>query len=129
MAAHFDEILGTPESSFYLANAPRVHMLVGDDYARYVDHFRARTTTSYQENDETFMREVAEALKTLPRIFLDLVLPQLPTLHQRLRDGARMLSTLAVVAGGPWRKSSSGFPGPPASVSTSSRIPSSWRGD
>src|SRR5262245_37632065 len=32
MAPHFDQILGNPESSFYLARAARVHMLVGEDY-------------------------------------------------------------------------------------------------
>jgi hypothetical protein len=32
MAPHFDQILGNPESSFYLACAPRVHMVLGDDY-------------------------------------------------------------------------------------------------
>jgi SAM-dependent methyltransferase len=99
MAAHFDQILGSPDSSFYLANAPRVHMVIGDDYSSYVRHFRAGTTTTYQDHDEAFMREVAEALKTLPRIFLDLVLPRLPILEQRLRDGGRVLD---VGCGGGW---------------------------
>src|SRR5918995_608816 len=84
MAPHFDQILGDPESSFYLACAPRVHMVVGQGYRDYPRHFRAGTRRSYQEHDEAFMREVAEALKALPRIFLDLVLPRLPGLAQRL---------------------------------------------
>ena len=91
MAPHFDQILGNPESSFYLACAPRVHMVVGDDYPQYAGRFRAGTTRPYQEHDEAFMREVAEALKTLPRIFLDLVLPRLPGLEARLRGGGRVL--------------------------------------
>jgi SAM-dependent methyltransferase len=99
MAAHFDQILGDPESSFYLACAPRVHMVVGEDYRDYVRHFHAGTIRSYQEHDETFMREVAEALKTLPRIFLDLVLPRLPSLNARLREGGRVLD---VGCGGGW---------------------------
>jgi len=45
------------------------------------------------------MREVAEALKALPRIFLDLVLPRLPSLGARLRDGGRVLD---VGCGGGW---------------------------
>jgi Dimerisation domain len=44
MAAHFDQILGDPESSFYLARAPRAHMVLGEDYRDYVAHFRAGTT-------------------------------------------------------------------------------------
>jgi SAM-dependent methyltransferase len=99
MAAHFDQILGDPESSFYLACAPRVHMVLGEDYRDYVGHFRAGTTRPYQAHGEVFMREVAEALKTLPRIFLDLVLPRLPGLAARLAEGGRLLD---VGCGGGW---------------------------
>jgi SAM-dependent methyltransferase len=99
MAAHFDQILGDPTSSFYLACAPRVHMVVGEDYHAYAGHFRAGTTRPYQAHGEVFMREVAEALKTLPRIFVDLVLPRLPALAARLQDGARVLD---VGCGGGW---------------------------
>ncbi len=44
MGPHFDQILGDPESSFYLASAPKVHMVVGEDYQEYVHHFRTGTT-------------------------------------------------------------------------------------
>jgi SAM-dependent methyltransferase len=99
MAAHFDQILGTPDSSFYLALAPKVHMVLGEDYRDYARLFRTGTTRSYQEHGEGFMREVAEALKTLPRIFLDLVLPRLPGLRARLEEGGRVLD---VGCGGGW---------------------------
>ena len=99
MGPHFDQILGDPDSSFYLACAPRLHMLLGDDYPAYADHFRNGTTRSYQEHGEAFMREVAEGLKALPRIFADLVLPRLPGLEARLREGARVLD---VGCGGGW---------------------------
>jgi cyclopropane fatty-acyl-phospholipid synthase-like methyltransferase len=99
MAPHFDQILGNPESSFYLARAPRVHMIVGEDYREYGRFFRNGATKSYQQHDEAFMREIAEGLKTLPRIFLDLVLPQLPGLRTRLEDGGRVLD---VGCGGGW---------------------------
>lgn len=99
MAPHFDQILGNPESIFYLARAPRAHIMVGEDYRQYARHFRAGTTTSYQDHDENFMSEVAEALKRLPRVFLDVVLPQLPELGARLTAGARVLD---VGCGGGW---------------------------
>ena len=99
MAPHLDQILGNPDSSFYLARAPKVHMVLGEDYRDYVGHFRAGTARSYQEHGEDFMHEVAEALKTLPRIFLDLVLPRLPGLRARLEDGGRVLD---VGCGGGW---------------------------
>ena len=99
MATHFDQILGDPESSFYLACAPRVHKVLGEDYRDYVALFRAGASRPYQEHGEVFMREVAEALKTLPRIFLDLVLPRLPGLAARLEEGGRVLD---VGCGGGW---------------------------
>ena len=99
MAPHFDQILGDPDSSFYLAGAAGVHMELGKDYEDYPHHFREGTVKPYQEHDEEFMREVAEGLKTLPRIFLDLVLPQLPVLHERLEQGGRVLD---VGCGGGW---------------------------
>jgi SAM-dependent methyltransferase len=99
MAPHFDQILGDPDSSFYLGGAAGVHMEVGKDYLDYIHHFRAGTVRPYQEHDESFMREVAEGLKTLPRIFLDLVLPRLPSLGERLVQGGRVLD---VGCGGGW---------------------------
>jgi SAM-dependent methyltransferase len=91
MAHHFDQILGNRESSFYLADAARVHMLVGEDYKDYVRHFRRGTKKPYQEHGNVFMSEVAAALRALPSIFLDFVLPQLPDLRARFEGGARVL--------------------------------------
>ena len=99
MGPHFDQILGNPASSFYLARAARVHMLLGEDYRDYVRHFREGTSRSYQDHDATFMEEVASALETLPRIFLDHVLPRLQDLEARLRLGGRLLD---VGCGGGW---------------------------
>ena len=99
MGPHFDQILGNPASSFYLARAARVHMLLGEDYRDYVRHFREGTARSYQAHDADFMEEVAAALETLPRIFLDLVLPRLPELGARLQRGGRVLD---VGCGGGW---------------------------
>ena len=52
MAPHFDQILGDPESSFYLARAPGSTCLSAEDYRDYVRHFRAGTSRSYQQHDE-----------------------------------------------------------------------------
>lgn len=99
MAPHFDEILGDPDATFYLGRAPRVHMLVGEDYKECVVRFRDGTTVPYQAHGDEFMYEVAEALKTLPRVFLDFVLPKLPRLQARLEAGGRVLD---VGCGGGW---------------------------
>lgn len=91
MGHHFDQILGDPESPYYLVNAARVHMLLGDDYGDYPRHFREGTKHAYQEHGEVFMAEVAGSLKALPGIFLDSVLPDLPELKARLESGGRLL--------------------------------------
>lgn len=99
MAPHFDQILGDPEATFYLGRAARLHTLLAEDYKEAVARFRDGTAVSYQAHGAEFMHEVAEALKTLPRIFLDFVLPKLPTLQARLETGGRVLD---VGCGGGW---------------------------
>ena len=105
MAPHFDQFLGNPESSFFLAGASRIHMSVGEDYKDYVRHFRDGTTKPYQEHDNEFMEDIAAGLKTLPRIFLDYVLPNLPASGRGSRLGrASSTSVAAVVGVGPVRR-------------------------
>jgi SAM-dependent methyltransferase len=91
MAPHFDQILGTPSATFYLGTAPGVHFAVGADYADYVRRFREGTRVPYQDHGPDFMRAVAEGLRSLPRIFTEVVLPKLPQLQARLENGARVL--------------------------------------
>ncbi|HEX9496590.1 MAG TPA: methyltransferase domain-containing protein [Candidatus Limnocylindria bacterium] len=91
MAPHFDQILGTPSSTFYLGTAANVHFAVGADYPDYVRRFREGARVPYQDHGPDFMRRVAEGLRTMPRIFTDLVLPKLPRLRARFEAGARVL--------------------------------------
>jgi SAM-dependent methyltransferase len=98
MGPHFDQILGNPESSFYLAGAARVHLKVGEDYSEYVEHFRSGTTKPYQVHDEAFMEDVAGALQSLPRLFMDFVLPQLQELSAKFESAL----ILDVGCGGGW---------------------------
>jgi SAM-dependent methyltransferase len=91
MAPHFDQILGTPSSTFYLGTAANVHFAVGADYPDYVRRFRESVRVPYQDHGPDFMRRVAEGLRTMPRIFTDLVLPKLPQLQARFESGARVL--------------------------------------
>jgi SAM-dependent methyltransferase len=91
MAPHFDQILGNPESSFYLADGARIHMLVGQDYKEYPRRFRDGSRKPYQEHGDRFMSEIATALKALPTIFLDYVLPQMPHLQSQFEAGPRVI--------------------------------------
>jgi SAM-dependent methyltransferase len=99
MAPHYDQILGTPDATFYLGGAASVHMQVGRDYADAPRRFRDGSIFPYKDHDRAFIQAVADGLKTLPRIFTDLVLPRLPALQRRFEDGARILD---VGCGGGW---------------------------
>ncbi|MEP7105070.1 MAG: class I SAM-dependent methyltransferase [Chloroflexota bacterium] len=90
-AAHMDVILGEPGSNYYLGGFPAAHFQFTRDYSRYPELFRSGAVVSYQEHDEPFFRAVAGATKTLPRMFMDSVLPKLPSLAARLESGARVL--------------------------------------
>ncbi len=66
-------------------------MLVARDYSRYPELFRTGGTFPYQEHDRAFLSGVAQGLRTLPRQFLDAVLPKLPALETRLSTRANIL--------------------------------------
>lgn len=91
MAPFMDEILGRPDATYYLGRFPAVHLLVARDYSRYPELFQSGGTFSYQEHDRDFLLAVADGLRTLPRQFIDAVLPKLPSLEARLAAGARIL--------------------------------------
>jgi SAM-dependent methyltransferase len=91
LAPFMDEILGRPDATYYLGRFPQVHLLVARDYARYPELFHTGGTFPYQEHDQAFLSAVAEGLQTLPRQFLDAVLPKLPRLQSLLAAGANIL--------------------------------------
>ena len=92
MAAHMDAILGDPASAFYLGRAARVHLtLGGEDYPDLADRLRTGRVVPYQDHGDALIEEVADSLRSLPRMFVDLVLPRLPSLDARLAAGARVL--------------------------------------
>jgi SAM-dependent methyltransferase len=91
MAPHFDAILGSPDATFYLGRAAKVHIAMGADYEDYAARFRAGSAVPYQDHDAELVREIAESLSSLPRMFCDVVLPRLPQLADRLANGVRIL--------------------------------------
>lgn len=86
-----EQILGEPESTYYLGGFPDIHLLITRDYARYLDLFRTGGQYTYQEHDEIFLRSIAEGTCVLPRMFLGAVLPNLPRLQATLESGATIL--------------------------------------
>jgi SAM-dependent methyltransferase len=91
MAPHFDQILGTPEGTFYLGRAGQVHIQVGRDYTDMPRRFREGSIFPFQDHDAEFIEAVAASLKTLPRLLTDFVLPKMPKLERRFAEGARVL--------------------------------------
>jgi SAM-dependent methyltransferase len=92
MAPHMDAILGDPDSAFYLGRAARVHLILGnEDYPDMAARIRDGRVMPYQDHSDALIQEVADGLRSLPRIFIDLVLPRLPSLGERLAAGARVL--------------------------------------
>jgi SAM-dependent methyltransferase len=90
-APFMDEILGSPDATYYLGGFPPVHLLVERDYARFPELFQTGGTYPYAEHDELFLQSIPLATATIPRMFLDGVLPKLPDLQARLLSGARIL--------------------------------------
>ena len=91
LAPYMDELLGDPEATFYVGLFPQIHLLTTRDYARYPALFASGDVYPYQAHDEPFLRSVAAATQTLPRMFLEAVLPKLPRLQERLEAGATVL--------------------------------------
>jgi SAM-dependent methyltransferase len=92
MAPHMDAILADPDSTSYLGRAPRVHMLLGaEDYPSQALRIRDGSVKPFQDHSDEFMTEVADGLRSLPRIFVELILPRLPALADRFAAGARVL--------------------------------------
>lgn len=90
-APQMDLILGRPDSNYYLGGFPECHFQVARDYLRYPALFKDGGVFPYQEHDEPFFHAVGVATRTLPRMFIDSVLPRLPSLAARLDSGARVL--------------------------------------
>jgi SAM-dependent methyltransferase len=100
MAPHMDAILGDPASTFYLGRAAKVHLtLGGEDYPDLSNRLRTGRVVPYQDHSDALIGEIADSLRSLPRMFVDLVLPRLPTLSARLAAGARVLD---LGCGGGW---------------------------
>jgi SAM-dependent methyltransferase len=91
LAPHLDQILGQLDSTFYLGPFAEGHLIMARDYDRYPELLRSGGVHPYQDHDESFLRIIAEATRSLPRMFLDAVLPKLPALQSRLEADATIL--------------------------------------
>lgn len=90
-APFMDELLAQPTGTFNLAGFPTAHLVLARDYARYPELFRSGGSQPYADHDQAFLTAVAGATTTLPRMFCDAVLPNLPDLQTSLERGAAIL--------------------------------------
>jgi len=86
-----DELLAMRDGNYYVGGFPSVHLELARDYSRVPALFRNGRTFSYQKHGKRFFGSVAEGLKTLPKIFLALILPEFPDLGRKLEEGANVL--------------------------------------
>jgi ubiquinone/menaquinone biosynthesis C-methylase UbiE len=91
LAPFMDELLARKDGNYYIGGFPAVALELARDYRRVPDLFRSGKTFPYQKHDKRFFVSVAMGLKTLPKIFLALVLPEFPDLMRRLEQGANIL--------------------------------------
>lgn len=88
---HLDQLLGDPSSPFFIGSFPDVHHNVGRDYEDYPSRFQTGSVVPYQDHDQEMLESVATATVALPKMFLQLVLPKLPSLETRLADDCSLL--------------------------------------
>ena len=55
------------------------------------DRLRSGGVLPYQDHSDEFINEIGDSLRSLPRIFVNVVLPRLPALGERLSTGASVL--------------------------------------
>jgi cyclopropane fatty-acyl-phospholipid synthase-like methyltransferase len=91
LAPYMDEILGRPESTYYMGLFPLTHILLSRDYASYPNLFRTGGSHPFQEHDTLFFETIAKTLQVLPRIFIDQILPKMPGLQSRFEEGISIL--------------------------------------
>ncbi len=91
LAPFMDELLAKKDGNYYLGGFPAVHLELARDYKRVPELFRTGKIFPYQKHEKRFFLSIAEGLKTLPRIFLALILPEFPDLKRRLEEGANVL--------------------------------------
>ena len=128
MAPHMDAILGDPGSPFYLGRAAKVHLMLGRRGLPGPGGPVARAVgvVPYQDHSDALIDEIGDSLRSLPRIFVDLVLPRLPSLGAGSRPGPACWTSAAGRAGRSW-SSPSASRRAASTAPTSSRDPSSWQ--
>jgi len=99
MGAHMGTLLGSPGTTFDLSRIARTHIMLAEDYVEYAEAFRHGSDLTYQNHDPGFMSEVASGLRSLPSMFLQSVLPELPAAEVALNGASQLLD---IGCGGGW---------------------------
>ncbi|MSP22318.1 MAG: class I SAM-dependent methyltransferase [Dehalococcoidia bacterium] len=85
LAPGVGEVLGNPDAPFDIGALPEAQIKFAHDYAGYEEFFRNGGIYPYAAHEESLFKSVAAATRALPRMFVGVVMPQLPELQERLR--------------------------------------------
>ncbi|MGH2470451.1 MAG: SAM-dependent methyltransferase, partial [Chloroflexota bacterium] len=91
LGPHIADLLANPEHTYYMGGFPSIHLRVAEDYADYAQRFRDGGTKPYQAHDEAFFGAVADGLRTLPLMLLDVLAAELPRVQEKLQAGGHLL--------------------------------------
>ncbi|MDE3076188.1 MAG: methyltransferase domain-containing protein, partial [Chloroflexota bacterium] len=91
LAPFIEDLLADPDNTYFIGAFPNVHLQVARDYAEYPQRFTDGRRISYQEHTSEFFARIAEGTKALPRMLLDVVVPQLPRVERTLQQGGMLL--------------------------------------
>ncbi len=87
----FDELLVKNDGIFYLGEAPNLNIQLSRDHKKFPKLFKTGKTFPFQEHDKEFLVSVAKATRLLAKVFMIQVLPKIPGLSERLRQGGKIL--------------------------------------
>jgi SAM-dependent methyltransferase len=91
LATGMDELFANEGGAFYLGGSPNVQLQIARDYKRFLDFFKNGGTYPFQSHDRPFFLALTKGPRPQPRLFINVVLPKVPGLKQKLEQGAKIL--------------------------------------
>jgi len=91
LGPHIGDLLANPDHTYYMGGFPTIHLRVAEDYAHYAQRFRDGGTKPYQAHDSAFFGAVADGLRTLPLMLLDVLAAELPGVQEKMQAGGHLL--------------------------------------
>lgn len=91
LAAHMDRLLLDPTAPTYMGGRFRMESAIDEDYRRFPELLRTGATWPRSDHDPEMLDALADGSLGDGLMITDHVIPQLPTVLERLRAGGRIL--------------------------------------